>query len=190
MGDAQMGAQARLMSQAMRKLIAIINNTKTCLMFINQLRNKIGIIYGSNETTTGGNALKFSATIRLDVRKRAAIKNDTNQIIGHALHIKVVKNKVAPPFTECEIDLIYGQGFAKDDDIVNAAEHRQIFDKKGSWYSYAGQKIGQGREEVKKWLLEHPKETEEIKRLLKKEPVAEASEVPKMDAEEEALFNT
>jgi len=155
MGDAQMGLQARLMSQALRKLTGSINRSKTTVIFINQLRMKIGTFFGNPETTTGGNALKFYATMRLDIRKTTAIKQGQD-VIGNRTRVKVVKNKVAPPFREAEFDIIFGEGLSKEGDIIDLASDNDIVEKTGAWYSYKGERIGQGRENAKTYLKENP----------------------------------
>jgi recombination protein RecA len=155
MGDAQMGLQARLMSQAMRKLAAVISKSRTTVIFINQIREKIGIMFGNNETTTGGRALKFYASQRLEVRKMTAIKQGQD-VVGSRTKVKVVKNKVAPPFKEAEFDILYGEGISSEGDILDLASSINIVSKSGAWYSYNGERIGQGREAVKAYLKEHP----------------------------------
>ncbi len=154
MGDQHMGLQARLMSQALRKLTATISKSKTCVIFINQIRMKIGVMFGSPETTTGGNALKFYATQRLDIRRTGAIK-EGNDVIGSRTKVKVVKNKVAPPFKEAEFDIIYGHGISKEGDVLDLGADMGIVEKSGAWYSFEGERIGQGRENVKKFLSEN-----------------------------------
>lgn len=161
MGDSFMGLQARLMSQALRKLTAITNKSKTCVVFINQLREKIGVMFGNPETTTGGKALKFYASIRLDVRKVDTIK-DGADFVGNRTRVKVVKNKLAPPFKQAEFDIIYGKGISNDGCVIDLATEYDILVKSGSWYSYKGEKIGQGRENVKTYLNEHPEIFKEI----------------------------
>ena len=155
MGDSKMGLQARLMSQAMRKLAGTINKTGCTCIFINQLRQKIGIMFGNPETTTGGNALKFYCSIRLDIRRIAALKNGTD-VVGNRTRVKVVKNKMAPPFKQTEFDIVYGEGVSKIGEILDYAVEMDIVKKSGSWYSYDGQKIGQGRENVKSFLNDNP----------------------------------
>lgn len=155
MGDAQMGLQARLMSQALRKLTGSISKSKTTVIFINQLRSKIGVFMGNPETTTGGNALKFYASMRLDIRRITAIKQGDN-VIGNRTRVKVVKNKVAPPFREAEFDIIFGEGVSKEGDILDIAAENGIVEKSGAWYSYKGERLGQGRENAKGMLREHP----------------------------------
>ncbi len=155
MGDSHMGLQARLMSQALRKLTATIGKTNTTLIFINQIRMKIGVVYGNPETTTGGNALKFYASMRLEIRRAAPIKDGQN-IIGNRTKVKVVKNKLAPPFKDIEFDLMYGEGISKTGDLLDMAVNLEIVDKSGSWYSFEGERIGQGRENVKLFLIDNP----------------------------------
>lgn len=155
MGDSHMGLQARLMSQALRKLAGAINKTKTVLIFINQLREKIGVMFGNPETTTGGRALKFYASVRLDIRKIENIKQD-GEVKGNRVRVKVIKNKVAPPFREAEFDIVYGEGISKAGNILDMAVNMDIIEKSGSWFSYNGDRIGQGRENVKKYLKENP----------------------------------
>ncbi len=154
MGDQHMGLQARLMSQALRKLTGTISKSMTCVVFINQIRMKIGIMFGNPETTTGGNALKFYATQRLDIRKTGAIK-DGDQVVGNRTRVKVVKNKIAPPFKEAEFDIIYGQGISKEGDILDLGVSLGIIDKSGAWYSFGDERIGQGRQNAKKFLSDH-----------------------------------
>ncbi len=154
MGDQHMGLQARLMSQALRKLTATISKSKTCVIFINQIRMKIGVMFGSPETTTGGNALKFYASQRLDIRRTGAIKDGTD-VIGNRTKVKVVKNKIAPPFKVAEFDIIYGHGISKEGDILDLGAEMGLVEKSGAWYSFEGERIGQGRENVKKFLSEN-----------------------------------
>ncbi|MGC9196298.1 MAG: recombinase RecA [Syntrophobacteraceae bacterium] len=155
MGDPHVGLQARLMSQALRKLVSTISKSKTCVIFTNQIRMKIGVMYGSPETTTGGNALKFYATMRLDIRRVGAIK-EGQDIIGNRTKVKVVKNKIAPPFRETEFDIIYGRGISKEGEILDLGVEANIIEKSGTWYSYSGERLGQGRENAKNFLREHP----------------------------------
>jgi recombination protein RecA len=155
MGDSHMGLQARLMSQALRKLTGSIGKTNTTLIFINQIRMKIGVVYGNPETTTGGNALKFYASMRLEIRKAAAIK-EGQDIMGNRTRVKVVKNKLAPPFKSVEFDLMYGEGISRTGDLLDMGVELDIVDKSGSWYSFEGERIGQGRENVKVFLIDNP----------------------------------
>ncbi len=161
MGDSKMGLQARLMSQALRKLTANINRTKTCVIFINQLREKIGVMFGNPETTTGGNALKFYASVRLDIRRIGQIK-DGDEAQGNHTRVKVVKNKVAPPFKKAEFDIMYGEGISKTGEIVDLGVERNIIKKSGSWFSYGETKLGQGRESVKSVLRDNPELAQEL----------------------------
>jgi recombination protein RecA len=154
MGDSHMGLQARLMSQALRKLTGTIGKTMTTVIFINQIRMKIGVVFGNPETTTGGNALKFYSSVRLDIRRIGAIK-DGQEIVGNRTRVRVVKNKMAPPFTEAEFDITYGEGISRTGDLIDVAVNAGIVDKSGSWYSYEGERIGQGRENVKRFLTEN-----------------------------------
>lgn len=161
MGDAQMGLQARLMSQAMRKLTGVINRSKTTVIFVNQLRMKIGVMFGNPETTTGGNALKFYASVRMDIRRISQIKQG-DSVIGNHVRVKVVKNKVAPPFREAEFDIMYNQGISREGDVIDLAVTHGVVDKAGAWYEYNGEKIAQGREAAKRFLAENPKVFDEI----------------------------
>jgi recombination protein RecA len=154
MGDSHMGLQARLMSQALRKLTGTIGKTMTTVIFINQIRMKIGVVFGNPETTTGGNALKFYSSVRLDIRRIGAIK-DGQEVVGYRTRVRVVKNKMAPPFTEAEFDISYGEGISKTGDLIDVGVAADIVDKSGSWYSYQGERIGQGRENVKRFLAEN-----------------------------------
>ncbi len=181
MGDAHVGLQARLMSQALRKLAGVVNKSNTTAIFINQLRQKVGIVYGNPEVTTGGNALKFYASVRLDVRKQDVIKVD-GVAVGNHVRIKVVKNKVAPPFREAECDIMYGQGISKEGNVLDLAAEYEIVEKSGAWYSYNGERIGQGRENAKKYLSENPEVMEEMEqRVREKAGLIEA--VPAEDDE-------
>jgi recombination protein RecA len=165
MGDSHMGLQARLMSQALRKLTAAISRSKTLCIFINQIRMKIGVMFGNPETTTGGNALKFYSSVRMDVRRVGPIKNGED-IIGNRTAVKVVKNKMAPPFTKVEFDLMYNEGISLEGDVLDLAVTAGIIDKAGSWFSYNGERIGQGRDQAKTYLKEHPQVTEELRQKI------------------------
>ena len=166
MGDSHMGLQARLMSQALRKLAGAINKSKTVLIFINQLREKIGVMFGNPETTTGGRALKFYASVRMDIRKIENIKQD-GEVVGNRVRVKVIKNKVAPPFREAEFDVLYGKGISKEGNIFDMAVNLDIVEKSGSWFSYSGERIGQGRENAKRFLIEHPEKLQEVERKVR-----------------------
>ncbi len=166
MGDSHMGLQARLMSQAMRKLTGVINKSNTCLIFINQIRMKIGVMFGNPETTTGGNALKFYSSVRMDIRRIAALK-DGDKVIGNRTRVKIVKNKVAPPFRDCEFDIRYGIGIAKTSDLLDQAVNNDIVAKSGTWFSYNETRIGQGRENSRKFLEENPEMYTEIETKLR-----------------------
>jgi recombination protein RecA len=155
MGDSHMGLQARLMSQAMRKLTGTISKTMTSIIFINQIRMKIGVMFGNPETTTGGNALKFYSSVRLDIRRIGSIK-DGQEVVGNRTRVRVVKNKMAPPFTDAEFDIMYGEGISKPGDLIDVGVEAGIIEKSGSWYSHGGERIGQGRENVKKFLKDNP----------------------------------
>jgi recombination protein RecA len=177
MGDAHMGVQARLMSQALRKLTGTIAKSQTCVVFINQIRMKIGVMFGNPETTTGGNALKFYASQRLDIRRIGAIKNG-EQVVGSRTRVKVVKNKVAPPFKEVEFDIMYGTGISREGDLLDLAAAENIVEKSGAWYAYAGERIGQGRENAKDYLRDHPEVATAVERkLLEKVGVLKPSPV-------------
>jgi recombination protein RecA len=166
MGDSKMGLQARLMSQALRKLTANISRTKTTCIFINQLREKIGVMFGNPETTTGGNALKFYASVRLDIRRNTQIKDGENAI-GNRVKVKVVKNKVAPPFRQAEFDIIYGEGISKTGEIIDLGVDHAIIKKSGSWFSYGETRLGQGRDTVKQLLIDNPELSEELEKALR-----------------------
>ena len=166
MGDSHMGLQARLMSQALRKLAGAINKSKTVIIFINQLREKIGVMFGNPETTTGGRALKFYASVRMDIRKTEMMKQD-GQVIGNRVRVKVIKNKVAPPFREAEFDVLYGKGISKVGNILDMAVNLDIVEKSGAWFSYNGQRISQGRENAKRYLEEHPDIMDEIEKKVR-----------------------
>jgi recombination protein RecA len=184
MGDSHMGVQARLMSQALRKLTGVVSRSRTCLIFINQIREKIGVMFGNPETTTGGRALKFYATVRLDIRRIAAIK-DGDVVIGNRTRVKVVKNKVAAPFREAEFDIIYGEGISKEGDLIDLGVAQNVVEKSGSWFSYKGERIGQGRETARQFLKDNPDIRQTIDTELRKvlglanaEPAAAAAEAP------------
>ena len=166
MGDSHVGLQARLMSQALRKLTAVISKSNCIVIFINQLREKVGVMFGNPETTTGGRALKFYSSVRLDVRRIEAIKQQ-GEVIGNRTRIKVVKNKIAPPFREAEFDIMFGQGISKEGDILDIAADLDIVNKSGAWYAYNGDKIGQGRENAKTYLREHPEVRDEIEQQVR-----------------------
>jgi recombination protein RecA len=184
MGDAHMGVQARLMSQALRKLTGTIAKSQTCVIFINQIRMKIGVMFGNPETTTGGNALKFYASQRLDIRRIGAIKNG-EQVVGSRTRVKVVKNKVAPPFKEVEFDIMYGTGISKEGDLIDLASQENIIEKSGAWYSFKGERIGQGRENAKDYLKDHPEVASEVEvKVLEKFGVAAKPPAPPAAAEE------
>lgn len=166
MADQQMGLQARLMSKALRKLSGVMNKTDCTIIFINQLRERIGVMFGNPETTTGGRALKFYSSVRVEIRRSEAIKNGT-EIVGNKVNIKVVKNKVAPPFKSTQVDIIYGKGISRDGEVLDLAVDKDIVDKSGAWYAYKGEKIGQGRENAKRYLVEHPDIMNEITEAIK-----------------------
>ncbi len=177
MGDTHMALQARLMSQAMRKLTAVVSRTNTVVIFLNQLRQKIGIVYGNPETTTGGNALKFYASVRLDIRKTGVLKNG-EEVIGTKTRVKVVKNKVAPPFREAEFEILYGVGVNKLGEIVDLGEKAGLIDRAGNWFSYKNEKLGQGRDKAIAYLAEHPAIAQEIRLVLVENARAECQMVP------------
>ena len=166
MGDSHMGLQARLMSQALRKLAGAINKSKTVIIFINQLREKIGVMFGNPETTTGGRALKFYSSVRLDIRKIENIKQD-GEVVGNRARVKIIKNKVAPPFREAEFDIVYGKGISKEGNILDMAVNLDIIEKSGSWFSYNGEKIGQGRENAKKYLKDNLDIMEQVEKRVR-----------------------
>ena len=166
MGDSHIGLQARLMSQALRKLAGAINKSKCVIVFINQLREKVGVMFGNPETTAGGRALKYYASVRLDIRKVENIKQD-GEVVGNRARVKVVKNKVAPPFREAEFDIIYGKGISKEGNILDIAVNLDIIEKSGSWFSYKGERIGQGRENVKKYLVDNPEVAKEVEEKIR-----------------------
>ena len=168
MGDAQMGLQARLMSQALRKLTGVVSKSKTCLVFINQLREKIGVMFGNPETTTGGRALKFYASVRIDIRRIASIK-DGDVVVGGRTRVKVVKNKVAPPFRVAEFDVMYGEGISREGDLLDLAVDKRIVEKSGTWFAYGGERLGQGRENAKTFLREIPETFKKIEERVRKD---------------------
>jgi recombination protein RecA len=168
MGEAQMGLQARLMSQALRKLTGVVSKSKTCLIFINQLREKIGVMFGNPETTTGGRALKFYSSVRVDIRRIGAIK-DGETTVGGRTRVKIVKNKLAPPFREAEVDMMYGEGISREGDLLDQGVERNIVEKSGTWFSYSGERLGQGRENAKGFLKQNPNTAAAIEARLRKE---------------------
>jgi len=168
MGEAQMGLQARLMSQALRKLTGVVSKSKTILIFINQLREKIGVMFGNPETTTGGRALKFYSSVRVDIRRIASIK-DGDQVVGGRTRVKIVKNKVAPPFREAEFDVMYGEGISREGDLLDLAVEKRIVEKSGAWFAYGGERLGQGRENAKLFLKEHPDVRRTIEERVRRE---------------------
>src|SRR5512140_2880358 len=168
MGEAQMGLQARLMSQALRKLTGVVSKSKTCLVFINQLREKIGVMFGNPETTTGGRALKFYASVRMDIRRIASIK-DGDVVVGGRTRVKVVKNKVAPPFREAEFDVMYGEGISRTGDLLDLGVEKRIIEKSGAWFAYGGERLGQGRENAKQFLKDNPEICRAIEERVRKE---------------------
>jgi recombination protein RecA len=176
MGEAQMGLQARLMSQALRKLTGIVSKSKTCLIFINQLREKIGVMFGNPETTTGGRALKFYSSVRIDIRRIGAIK-DGDVVVGGRTRVKIVKNKVAPPFREAEFDVMYGEGISKEGDLLDMAVERKIVEKSGTWFAFSGERLGQGRENVKQFLKDNPATCKSIEEKVRRELGLTAEEV-------------
>ncbi|MFC5440416.1 recombinase RecA [Rhodanobacter ginsenosidimutans] len=185
MGDSHVGLHARLMSQALRKLTANIKKSGTLVIFINQIRMKIGVMFGSPETTTGGNALKFYASVRLDIRRIGAVKRG-DEIIGSETRVKVVKNKVAPPFRQCEFEILYGEGTSREGEIIELGVAQNLIEKSGAWYSYNGERIGQGKENVRQYMREHPDMTNEIDRLLRERLLVPVGK-PAAAAAEEAL---
>src|SRR5438552_4049524 len=168
MGEAQMGLQARLMSQALRKLTGAVSKSKTCLVFINQLREKIGVMFGNPETTTGGRALKFYASVRIDIRRIASIK-DGDQVVGGRTRVKIVKNKVAPPFREAEFDVMYGEGISRTGDLLDLGVEKRIIEKSGAWFAYGGERLGQGRENAKQFLRDNPEVFKAIEDRVRRE---------------------
>ena len=183
MGDSHMGLQARLMSQALRKLTAVISKSNCIVIFINQLREKLGVMFGNPETTTGGRALKFYASIRLDVRRTESLKQG-GEVVGNHTRVKVVKNKVAPPFKEAEFDIMFGKGIVKEGDLIDMAANLGIISKSGAWYAYEGEKIGQGRENAKTFLATHPEIAEEVERKIRQH-YGLLGETPAVEEEQE-----
>jgi len=183
MGDSHVGLQARLMSQALRKLTGVVSRTNCIVVFINQLREKVGVMFGNPETTTGGRALKFYSSVRMDVRRIDSIKS-AGEVIGNRTRVKVVKNKIAPPFKEAEFDIIYGKGISKLGDIIDLAANDNIIVKSGSWFSYNGDKIGQGRDNTKQFLAEHPEIAEEIEKKVRDKYVIKPEDVGEEEDEE------
>ncbi|MEE2792939.1 MAG: recombinase RecA [Acidobacteriota bacterium] len=181
MGDAQVGLQARLMSQALRKLTAVVSKSRTCLIFINQLREKIGVMFGNPETTTGGRALKFYSSVRIDIRRIGAIK-DGDQVVGNRTRLKVVKNKVAPPFRLAEFDLMYGEGVSREGDLLDLAVEGRIVEKSGTWFSYDGERLGQGREKVKLFLKQNPATFDSLDARVRQELGLSTDDQPKTES--------
>ncbi len=186
MGDATVGSQARLMSQAMRRLTGIVNRTKCICLFTNQIREKIGVMFGSPETTPGGRALKFFSSVRMDIRRIGQIKDTSGTVMGNRTRVKVVKNKVAPPFTDCEFDIMYNEGISKTGSIIDLGIEHKVLDKKGAWISYEGELVGQGREAAKNFLLEHPDIAEKISAAVIEIVNPEASDAEQLEEAVEA----
>ena len=184
MGDSHVGLQARLMSQALRKLTGIISKSKTIVIFINQLREKVGVMFGNPETTTGGRALKFYASIRMEIRKGEAIKSG-GDVIGNRARVKVVKNKVAPPFKHCEFDIMYGTGISREGTVLDLGTSMDIIEKSGTWYSYKGERLGQGKENVKIFMKEHPEITDEVEKIIRDTLAAEPEKFDEAMEEED-----
>nr|VFJ59889.1 MAG: recombination protein RecA [Candidatus Kentron sp. FW] len=189
MGDSHVGLHARLMSQALRKLTSIIKRSNTLVIFINQIRMKIGVMFGSPETTTGGNALKFYSSVRLDIRRIGAIKKGED-IIGSETRVKVVKNKVAPPFKKAEFDILYGGGISREGEIIDLGAQHDIIDKAGAWYSYGGNRIGQGKDNVRAFLKEHPETAQEIETRIREKLMLIPTARPASNADEAAAVDT
>ena len=188
MGDSHVGLQARLMSQALRKLTAIISKTNCIVIFINQLREKVGVMFGNPETTTGGRALKFYSSVRLDVRRTESLKQ-SGEVIGNHVRVKVVKNKIAPPFKEAEFDIMFGKGISREGDVLDLAADANIVEKSGSWYAYKGAKIGQGRENAKTYLAQNPLICEEIENQVRELHGLEAQHVAPGEAAAASAVN-
>ena len=189
MGDSHMGLQARLMSQALRKLTGTINRSKTLVIFINQIRMKIGVMFGNPETTTGGNALKFYSSVRLDIRRIAAIKDGEN-VIGSRTRIKVVKNKMAPPFREVEFDILYGEGISKEGDLLDLATQHNIIEKSGTWYTYKDERLGQGRDNARNYLKDHPERISEIREEVLKRAGVNQKPAPQAQAPQQSVASS
>jgi recombination protein RecA len=183
MGDSHVGLQARLMSQALRKLTANIKRSNTIVVFINQIRMKIGVMFGSPETTTGGNALKFYSSVRLDIRRIGAIKK-ADEVIGNQTRVKVVKNKVAPPFRQAEFEILYGEGISREGEIIDLGVQCNLIDKSGAWYSYKGDRIGQGKENVRQFLKDHPETAAEIEKGIREQLLQTSTPAEAADADE------
>ncbi len=188
MGDSHMGLQARLMSQALRKLTANIKRSNTLVIFINQIRMKIGVMFGNPETTTGGNALKFYASVRLDIRRIGSVK-EGDEIIGSETRVKVVKNKVAPPFKQAEFDIFYNEGISRESEVINLGVQQGLIDKSGAWFSYNGQRIGQGKENVRQFLKEHKEMAQEIEAKIRETMILHARVIPGDKKDDEAEEN-
>ena len=184
MGDSHMGLQARLMSQALRKLTGIISKSNCCVIFINQIRMKIGVMFGNPETTTGGNALKFYASVRLDIRRTGAIKKG-DEVVGSETRVKVIKNKVAPPFKQAEFDILYGEGISREGEIIELGSDLKLVEKAGSWYSYNGEKIGQGKDNAREYLKAHPEVADEIDAKIRANLKAVSEAMPTARPEED-----
>ncbi|MCB0416711.1 MAG: recombinase RecA [Bdellovibrionaceae bacterium] len=189
MGDSHMGLQARLMSQALRKLTGCVSKSKTAMIFINQLRMKIGVMFGNPETTTGGNALKFYASMRLDIRRISALKKG-EEVIGSRTRVKVVKNKMAPPFRQTEFDMIYGEGISREGDLLDLATRYDIIEKSGSWFSYEGERLGQGRDNTRLFLKDNPKYVDKIKKKIEEKLAADGQYVPAAEPKKVAEAKT
>ena len=188
MGEPQMGLQARLMSQALRKLVSTISRSRTLVIFINQIRMKIGVMFGSPETTTGGNALKFYSSVRMDIRRTGAVKQSA-QVVGNHTRVKVVKNKVAPPFKEAEFDILYGSGISKEGELIDIGVDNDIVEKAGAWYSFSGERIGQGRENAREYLRANPEVAATIERQVREKFGLNVPQVKATAGEEEVAEN-
>lgn len=188
MGDSHVGLQARLMSQALRKLTANIKRTNTLVVFINQIRMKIGVMFGNPETTTGGNALKFYSSVRLDIRRIGAIKK-ADEVIGNETRVKVVKNKVSPPFRQAEFDILYGEGISHEGELIELGVHHGFIEKSGAWYSYQGQKIGQGKDNTRQWLKDNPAVAQEVEKQIRDKVGIKLSNTEKQVDETDGMLN-